>query len=181
MSALVLKTFKGCAMSERHPFKPIFDKNSKILILGSFPSVVSRKFGFYYANPQNRFWLVLAGILNAPLPESIDEKIKFLLARGIAIYDAAICCEIKGSSDAKMTAVMPANLEPICSGARIAQVFANGGKAHEICEKYLKTQILNATGKEPVKLPSTSPANANFSFERLVQEWMIVVEALKDG
>ena len=168
-------------MNQISPFKPIFDKNSKILILGSFPSVVSRKLGFYYANPQNRFWLVLAGVLNAPLPESIDEKIKFLLAHRIAIYDAAISCEIKGSSDAKMTAVVPANLEPIFSGARIVQVFANGGKAHEICEKYLKTHILNATGKEPIKLPSTSPANANFSFERLVQEWMIVVEALKDG
>ena len=168
-------------MSQTHPFKPIFDKKSKILILGSFPSVVSRKFGFYYANPQNRFWRVLAGILNAPLPGSTDEKIDFLLAHRIAIYDAAISCEIKGSSDAKMTAVAPANLEPIFSGARIAQVYANGGKAHEICEKYLKTQILNATGKEPVKLPSTSSANANFSFERLVQEWKVVAEALKDG
>ena len=166
-------------MSQTHPFKPIFDKNSKILILGSFPSVVSRKFGFYYANPQNRFWRVLAGILNAPLPTSTDEKINFLLDRRIAIYDAAISCEIKGSSDAKMTAVAPANLEPIFSGARIAQVFSNGGKAHEICEKYLKTQILNATGKEPIKLPSTSSANANFSFERLVREWMVVTNALK--
>ena len=164
-----------------HPFKPIFDKNSKILILGSFPSVVSRKFGFYYANPQNRFWRVLAGILNAPLPGSTDEKINFLLARRIAIYDAAISCEIKGSSDAKMTAVAPANLEPIFSEAHIVQVFANGGKAHEICEKYLKTQILNATGKPPLKLPSTSSATANFSLERLAQEWKVVAEALKDG
>ena len=80
-----------------------------------------------------------------------------------------------------MTAIEPTILEPIFSGARIAQVFANGGKAHEICEKYLKNQILNATGKPPVKLPSTSPANANFSFERLVQEWAVVAEALKDG
>ena len=168
-------------MSQIHPFKPIFDKNSKILILGSFPSVVSRKFGFYYANPQNRFWQVLAGILNASTPVSTDEKINFLLTHRIAIYDAAISCEIKGSSDAKMIAVEPANLEPIFSGARIVQVFANGGKAHEICEKHLKTQILNATGKPPIKLPSTSPANANFRFERLVQEWTIVAEALKDG
>ena len=168
-------------MSQTHPFKPIFDENSKILILGSFPPVVSRKLGFYYANPQNRFWWVLAGILNAPLPESTDEKINFLLARRIAIYDAAISCEIKGSSDAKMTAVEPANLEPIFKSANITQVYANGGKAHEICEKYLKTQILNATGKPPVKLPSTSSANANFSFERLVQEWTVVAKALKDG
>ena len=168
-------------MSQTHPFQPIFDKNSKILILGSFPSVVSRKFGFYYANPQNRFWRVLAQILNAPLPASTDEKINFLLAHRIAIYDAAISCEIKGSSDAKMTAVAPANLEPIFKTANITQVYANGGKAHEICEKHLKTQILNATGKEPIKLPSTSPANANFSFERLVQEWMVVADTLRDG
>ena len=77
-----------------------------------------------------------------------------------------------------MTAVVPANLEPIFSRARIVQAFANGGKAHEICEKHLKTQILNATGREPIKLPSTSPANANFSFERLVREWAIVAEIL---
>ena len=164
--------------TQTHPFKPIFDKNSKILILGSFPSVVSRKLGFYYANPQNRFWRVLAQILNVPSPASTEEKIKFLLAHGIAIYDAAISCEIKGSSDAKMTAVVPAKLEPIFGGARIAQVFANGGKAHEICEKYLKTQILNATGKGPVKLPSTSPANANFNFERLVQEWTVILNSI---
>ena len=168
-------------MSQTHPFKPIFDKNSKILILGSFPSVVSRKFGFYYANPQNRFWRVLVGILNAPPPVGTDEKINFLLASRIAIYDAAISCEIKGSSDAKMTAIAPANLEPIFSGACIVQVFSNGCKAHEICEKYLKTQILNATGKPPVKLPSTSSANANFSFERLVREWTVVADILRDG
>ena len=166
-------------MSQTHPFKPIFDKNSKILILGSFPSVVSRKFGFYYANPQNRFWQVLAGVLNAPLPESTDEKIKFLLAHRIAIYDAAISCEIKGSSDAKMTAVEPVNLEPIFKTANITRVYANGGKAHEICEKYLKNQILNATGREPIKLPSTSPANAKFSIYKLAREWSVIAEALK--
>ena len=166
-------------MSQTHPFKPIFDKNSKILILGSFPSVVSRKFGFYYANPQNRFWWVLAQILNGLPPTSTDEKISFLLTHRIAIYDAATSCEIKGSSDAKMTAVAPADLEPIFKTANITRVYANGGKAHEICEKYLKTQILNATGREPIKLPSTSPANANFNFERLVQEWMVIVEDLK--
>lgn len=166
-------------MSQTHPFKPIFDKNSKILILGSFPSVVSRKFGFYYANPQNRFWRVLAQILNAPLPASTDEKIDFLLASRIAIYDAAISCEIKGSSDAKMTAVLPANLEPIFSGARIAQVFANGGKAYEICKKYLEDEILKATKNVVIKLPSTSPANAKFSIDKLANEWSAIAEALK--
>ena len=168
-------------MSHTHPFKPIFDKNSKILILGSFPSVISRKFGFYYTNPQNRFWRVLAAILNAAVPESTDEKIKFLLSPHIAIYDAAISCEIEGSSDAKMSKIIPVNLEPIFSGARIAQVFANGGKAYEICKKYLEDEIIKATKNEVIKLPSTSPANAKFSLEKLTCEWKVVVKTLKGG
>ena len=165
-------------MSQTHPFKPIFDKNSKILILGSFPSVISRKFGFYYTNPQNRFWRVLAGILNAAAPESTDEKIKFLLSHNIAIYDAAISCEIEGSSDEKMSKIVPVNLKPIFKEANITQVYANGGKAYEICEKYLNDEILNATGKPPVKLPSTSPANAKFSLEKLANEWSVIVRML---
>ena len=167
-------------MSQTHPFKPIFDKNSKILILGSFPSVVSRKFGFYYANPQNRFWRVLARILNASVPTSTDEKINFLLASRIAIYDAATSCEIKGSSDAKMTAVVPANLEPIFKTANIMQVYANGGKAYEICKKYLEDEILKATKNAVIKLPSTSSANAKFSIDKLAaSEWSVIAEALK--
>ena len=165
-------------MSQMHPFKPIFDRNSKILILGSFPSVISRKFGFYYTNPQNRFWRVLAGILNADLPESTDEKINFLLAHRIAIYDAAISCEIKGSSDAKMSKIVPVNLKPIFKEANITQVYANGGKAYEICKKYLDDEILKATKNEVIKLPSTSPANAKFSLEKLVCEWQVVVKAV---
>ena len=167
-------------MSQTHPFKPIFDKNSKILILGSFPSVISRKFGFYYTNPQNRFWRVLAGILNANVPESTDEKINFLLSHHIAIYDAAISCEIEGSSDAKMSKIVPVNLKPIFKEANITRVYANGGKAYKICEKYLNDEILNATGKEPVKLPSTSPANAKFSLEKLAKEWQIIAKNLKE-
>ena len=161
-----------------HPFKPIFDKNSKILILGSFPSVVSRKFGFYYANPQNRFWRVLAGILNAAVPESTDEKIKFLLSHHIAIYDAAISCEIEGSSDAKMSKIVPVNLKPLFKEAKIRQVYANGGKAYEICKKYLEDEITKATKNEVIKLPSTSPANAKFSFKKLKCEWKVVAEAV---
>ena len=166
-------------MSHTHPFKPIFDKNSKILILGSFPSIVSRKFGFYYANPQNRFWRVLAGILSAAVPESTDEKIKFLLSHHIAIYDAAISCEINGSSDSKMSKIVPVNLNPIFKEANIRQVYANGGKAYEICEKYLEDEIIKATKNEVIKLPSTSPANAKFSFEKLANEWSVIARALE--
>ena len=166
-------------MSQTHPFKPIFDKNSKILILGSFPSVISRKFGFYYTNPQNRFWRVLARILNDDVPESTDEKIKFLLFHHIAIYDAAISCEIDGSSDAKMSKIVPANLKPLFKEANIKQVYANGGKAYEICKKYLDDEILKATKNEVIKLPSTSPANAKFSLERLANEWSMIVRELE--
>ena len=166
-------------MSQTHPFKPIFDKNSKILILGSFPSVISRKFGFYYTNPQNRFWRVLARILNDDVPESIDEKIKFLLSHHIAIYDAAISCEIEGSSDAKMSKIVPVNLEPIFKTANITQVYANGGKAYEICKKYLEDGIIKATKNEVIKLPSTSPANAKFSLERLTNEWTVIARTLE--
>lgn len=166
-------------MSQTHHFKPIFNKNSKILILGSFPSVISRKFGFYYTNPQNRFWRVLAGILNAPLPASTDEKIKFLLSHHIAIYDAAISCEIEGSSDAKMSKIVPVNLKPIFKTANITQVYANGGKAYEICKKYLENEIIKATKNEVIKLPSTSPANAKFSLEKLAKKWSMIVRELE--
>lgn len=166
-------------MSQTHPFKPIFDKNSKILILGSFPSVVSRKLGFYYANPQNRFWRVLAEILNTTVPESIDEKINFLLSHHIAIYDAAVSCEIEGSSDAKMSKIVPANLKPIFKEANIRQVYANGGKAYEICKKYLESGIIKATKNEVIKLPSTSPANAKFSLEKLAKEWSMIIRELE--
>jgi len=168
-------------MSQTHPFKPIFDKNSKILILGSFPSVISRKFGFYYTNPQNRFWRVLAAILKAAVPESTDEKIKFLLSHHIAIYDAAISCEIEGSSDAKMSKIVPVNLKPLFKEANIRQVYANGGKAYEICKKYLEGEIIKATKNEVIKLPSTSPANAKFSLEKLKCEWKVVANTLRDS
>ena len=168
-------------MSQTHPFKPIFDRNSKILILGSFPSVISRKFGFYYTNAQNRFWRVLDGILNARLPESTDEKIKFLLSHHIAIYDAAISCEIEGSSDAKMSKIIPVNLKPLFKEANITQVYANGGKAYEICKKYLEDEIIKATKNEVTKLPSTSPANAKFSLEKLKCEWKVVANTLRDS
>ena len=168
-------------MSEKNTFEPIFNKHSKILILGSFPSAISRESNFYYSNPQNRFWRVLARILNTNVPESTDEKIKFLLSHHIAIYDAAISCEIEGSSDAKMSKIAPVNLKPLFKEANIKQVYANGGKAYEICKKYLEDEIIKATKNEVIKLPSTSPANAKFSLEKLVQEWTVVADVLKNS
>ena len=122
---------------------------------------------------------MLAGILNAPLPESKDEKINFLLSHHIAIYDAAISCEVEGSSDAKMSKIVPVNLNPIFKEANITRVYANGGKAYEICKKYLEDEIIKATKNEVIKLPSTSPANAKFSLEKLANDWSVIARALE--
>ena len=122
---------------------------------------------------------MLVRILNTTVPESIDEKIKFLLSHHIAIYDAAISCEIEGSSDAKMGKIVPANLEPLFKEANITQVYANGGKAYEICKKYLEDEIIKAIKNEVIKLPSTSPANAKFNLERLTNEWSVIARALE--
>ena len=122
---------------------------------------------------------MLARILNTTVPKSTDEKIKFLLSHHIAIYDAAISCEIEGSSDAKMSKIVPINLMPLFKEANIKQVYANGGKAYEICKKYLEGEIIKATKNEVIKLPSTSPVNAKFSLEKLVKEWQIIAKNLK--
>jgi len=122
---------------------------------------------------------MLVRILNTTVPESIDEKIKFLLSHHIAIYDAAVSCEIEGSSDAKMSKIAPVNLKPLFKEANIKQVYANGGKAYEICKKYLEGEIIKAIKNEVIKLPSTSPANAKFSLERLTNEWKVIVKNSK--
>lgn len=157
-----------------HEFEPIFNKNSEILILGSFPSVISREQGFYYANPKNRFWKVLEILFKEQIKDDKASRINFLLKHKIALYDVAHSCEIIGSSDAKLTNVKPVNLEPIFINSKIKHIFLNGNKAYEICQKHLKEQILNHTKNAPIKLPSTSPANAKFSLERLLGEWKVI-------
>lgn len=162
---------------EIHEFKPIYDKNSKILILGSFPSVISRKNGFYYGNPRNRFWKVLSLILEENIPKTNEEKIEFLLRNKIAIYDAAISCEIRGSSDSSMKAIIPSDLKPILISSNIKKVFANGKKAYDIVKKkHLKSEEYNF---ELELLPSTSPANASYSVENLLESWSIIKDILK--
>lgn len=145
-----------------HPIPPVHDEHSRVLILGSFPSVLSRAQGFFYGNPQNRFWKVLAGVLEQPVPESVEEKKAFLLKNRIALYDAAISCEIVGSSDSALKNAIPADLSPILTGADIRAVFANGKKAWEITK---------AGGQETILLPSTSPANARWKLEMLIETW----------
>lgn len=151
----------------QHPIEPVFDKESNILILGSFPSVKSREEGFFYGHPQNRFWKVLAEIWKEPVPVSIDEKKFFLLRNHIAVWDVIKSCDIEGSSDSSIKNVVANDIDVIISEANIKQIYVNGKKAQQLYQKYIYPMLQ----KEAICLPSTSPANAAWSLERLVQEW----------
>lgn len=157
-----------------HPFPPLFNEESEVLILGSFPSVKSREQRFFYGHRQNRFWKVMACVLNCPTPESIEEKRAMLLGNHIAVWDVIGSCNITGSSDASIQDAAPNDLSPIFDGAQIRAVYANGGKAYELYQKYLYPQ----NGREIVRLPSTSPANAAFSLEKLVEQWKVIGQEL---
>lgn len=150
-----------------HTFDPVFDQESRILILGTFPSVKSRENQFYYGHPQNRFWKLLAALTNNPIPQTIEEKKCMLLSNHIAIWDVIADCEIIGSSDSSIREVVPADLSVILDQCNIKKVYANGAKAFQLYQKY----SFPVTEREIVKLPSTSPANAAFQMERLIEEW----------
>ncbi len=150
-----------------HTFAPVFDGKSRVLILGTFPSVKSRENQFYYGHPQNRFWKVLASIMQQPVPGNIEEKKSFLLGSHIAIWDVIARCEIAGSSDSSIRNVTANDLGVILDHAPIGGIFANGAKACELYRKYCEPN----TGRAIVRLPSTSPANAAWTMEKLVQEW----------
>lgn len=150
-----------------HEFDPVFDEGSQILILGTFPSVKSRETRFFYGHPRNRFWTVMAALTGLEVPVTIEEKKKLLLENHIAIWDVIASCEIQGSSDSSIRNVVPTDLNRIFEKAPIRAIFANGGKAYELYMRY----SYEKTGREIRRLPSTSPANAAFSLERLVEEW----------
>lgn len=171
-----------------HGFEPVFDRHSRVLVLGSFPSVLSRANSFYYGNPQNRFWRVMAACLGAPVPPnegdplagsepatldvSIAAKRSMLLNGGVALWDVIESCDIKGSSDASIRNVVPAHIECIAGNAPIEQVVCNGGTAGRLYKRYLQER----TGVPAVVLPSTSPANAAWRLERLVGRWREAVD-----
>lgn len=156
-----------------HGFDPVFDGRSRVLVLGSFPSVLSRENRFYYGNPRNRFWTVAAAVLGAPVPPnepieaSIAAKKALLLEGGIALWDVVASCDIKGSSDASIRNVRANDIGRILSAAPIEAVFANGRAA----EKLYRAHVEPATGMPIRCLPSTSPANAAWRTDRLVTEW----------
>lgn len=157
-----------------HPFPPLYNENSKILILGSFPSVKSREQNFFYGHPQNRFWKVVSGVLGLKVPVTIEEKTIFLLSNYIALWDVIASCDITGSSDSSIKNVIPNDLSEIFQNADIKQIFVNGKAAMKYFDKYTKPTL----NKDAYCLPSTSPANAAWSVERLKTEWKVIKEFL---
>ncbi len=150
-----------------HTFEPVYNEDSKVLILGSLPSVKSRENGFYYGHAQNRFWKLLAYLYEREVPKSTQEKIDMLLFCQIAIWDVIKSCEIMGSSDSSIQNVVPMDLNQILRVCDIKQIYANGKTA----AKLYRTYHQELTGRDIIELPSTSPANAAYSLERLVENW----------
>ncbi len=155
---------------QQHPIPPLYDSESRILILGSFPSVKSREGQFFYHHPQNRFWKVLAAVFHEPVPRTIWEKTAFLHAHHIALWDVIGSCEIAGSSDSSIRQVEPNDLSPIFAAARICGVYCNGSTSWQYYKRYTETVI----GVKAIPLPSTSPANAAWSLERLTEAWSVI-------
>lgn len=163
------------ATSQIHTIEPVFDSHSKVLILGSFPSVKSREGNFFYHHPQNRFWRLLAMVLGVETPQTIDNKRRMLLTHRIALWDVIATCEITGSDDNSIRNVQPNDLSKILQTANISKIYLNGGKAYDLYRKYMQAEIpLPAE-----KLPSTSPANARFSLEKLYASWRQIADELQ--
>ncbi len=155
-----------------HTIAPVYDARSRVLILGSFPSVKSREAAFFYGHPQNRFWRVLAALTGAPVPQSIPEKRALLLNHGIALWDTIASCEITGSSDSSIRNVTPNDLTPILQTAKIQKIYCNGTASWQLYQKYL----LPRTKLPAEKLPSTSPANAAWTLPRLIGAWKVILD-----
>ena len=157
-----------------HPFPPLYDADSRVLVLGSFPSVKSREAMFFYGHPQNRFWRVMAALLGCEVPQTVEEKSAMLHGHHIALWDVIASCEITGSSDSSIKNALPNDIRPILDAGQIAAVFCNGQTAYRLYCRYLEP----VCGREAVCLPSTSPANATFSLERLCEHWRIITQYL---
>lgn len=157
-----------------HGFEPVYDESSRVLVLGSFPSVLSRANDFYYGNPQNRFWRVMASCLGEPTPTSIAEKREMLLAHGVALWDVIASCDIRGSSDASIKNVVPVDVARVTSAAPIEAILCNGATSGRLYHRYLEA----IAGRAAVVMPSTSPANAAWSLDRLTGRWAEELAAL---
>lgn len=153
-----------------HEFIPVYDENSRILLLGSLPSVKSRENNFYYGHPQNRFWKVLAKLYACPCPDTVEEKKQMLLENHIAIWDVIAECDIIGSSDSSIKNVKANDLTEVIRLSQIKRIYVNGATAGKYYKKYMQQQV----SMEAVQLPSTSPANAAYSLEKLCAIWSCI-------
>lgn len=154
----------------KHPIEPVFDENSKILILGSFPSVKSREEMFFYGHRQNRFWKVVAAVFGEEIPETAEDKKAFLLKKKVALWDVIASCEIEGSSDSSIKNAVPNDINKILKVADIKKIFVNGKTA----EKYYKIYLQEEIKREAICLASTSPANAKWTLQKLIEEWKVI-------
>ena len=159
----------------KHTFEPVYDDNSKILILGSLPSVKSREQGFYYGHPQNRFWKVLARLLEWEEPQSIEEKKEMLLKNQIAIWDVLESCDIQGSSDSSIKNPVAADIPGLLEKTKIEKIYVNGTTAG----KYYKKYLLPLIGVEAVVLQSTSPLNCRYNLDKLVDNWRVILKEIR--
>ena len=156
---------------ENHPFPPVWNERSRILILGSFPSVRSREIGFYYGHPQNRFWPLLAQLFHENTPVTIEDRRSFVLRHGIALWDVIESCQITGSSDSSIRNTKPNDIAGLISQTSIDHVYCNGQQAWRLYQKY----CANGCGIQAISLPSTSPANAAWNLDRLADAWQIIL------
>ena len=154
-----------------HPIPPTYDSRSRILILGSFPSVKSREMQFFYGHPQNRFWKLMAALYQEPIPMTVSERRDFLLRNRIAAWDSIHQCTIIGSSDSSIRDVIPNDLSPILETAAIEQIFCNGRKSWDMYHRYIEP----VTDRPAILLPSTSPANAACTMEKLITAWKVIL------
>ncbi len=159
-----------------HNIPPVYDEDSRVLILGSFPSPMSREARFFYGHPQNRFWKVMARLYDRPDFTGIEEKKRFITEKHIAMWDSIYECDIRGASDASIKNAVPTDLEKIIRCGNIVQIFTNGKVSGRVFDKYQAKKL----GRTSITLPSTSPANAAWSLERLLEEWKIVKETLEE-
>ena len=153
-----------------HPIEPTYDAHSRILILGSFPSVKSREMMYFYGHPQNRFWKIVSALYNEETPMTVEERRSFLLRNHIAAWDSIHQCTISGSSDSSIRDVIPNDLSSILNTANIEQIYCNGRKSWDMYHRYIEP----LSGREAVCLPSSSPANASWSLEKLIEAWSVI-------
>ena len=154
-----------------HPHSPVWNENSRILILGSFPSVRSRAAGFYYAHPQNRFWPLMARLFDEPLPQATEDRRAFALRHGIALWDSIESCTITGSSDASIREAKPNDIARLIRQTGIQRIYCNGQQSYKLYQKY----CADSCGLNAILLPSTSPANAAWSLDQLADAWKVIL------